>query len=126
MGKKFFWFFAFLLMTVNSFLAAELLRTKVNTKLETLAELNLSSDTQTKSKGSKGNYTDYQIINERNMFQTAKPEDKKEAEKSSEPVPPPPKPLTELKLKLLGTMVGIASPRAIILNLKTNNQFVKI
>jgi len=123
MGKRLFWIFAFLLMTVNSFLAAELLVTKVGTKLETLADLEVTLDSQPISTDSRSSYSSYRVINERDLFQTADLDKKEQGQKPLEPSPSPVKPLTELKLKLLGTVVGnIISSKAIILNLKTKKQ----
>jgi type II secretion system protein C len=123
MGKRLFWLSAFLLMTANSFLAAELLVTKINTKLETLADLEIALDSQVAPIIPTGNYSGYTIINERNLFRTAGLKKKEEVEKPLEPPLPPVKPLTELKLQLLGTVVGsITSPLAIILNLRTKKQ----
>ena len=123
MGKRVFWIFAFVLMTVNSFLAAELLVTKVDTKLETLAGLEVILDSQPISTDSRSSYSGYRVINERDLFQTADLDKKEQGQKPLEPSPSPVKPLTELKLKLLGTVVGnIISSKAIILNLKTKKQ----
>jgi general secretion pathway protein C len=123
MGKRLFWLFAFLLMTVNSFLAAKLLVAKFDTKLETLTDMVMARDSESTTMSPKGNYNDYRIINERNLFQTVSLRKREEAAGPPEPAPQPVQPLTELKLQLLGTVVGnIASPMAIILDLRTRVQ----
>ncbi|MEW5800851.1 MAG: type II secretion system protein GspC [bacterium] len=124
MIKRLFWFLAVLLVTADSFLAADLLTSKISTKWEELTDSEVASDAQPKSKTAAVRYSDYAIIDRRNLFQTAGVEKQEEVAKSQEPKPPSEvKPLGPLKLKLLGTIVGtIARPCAIIQDLNTQKQ----
>ena len=110
-------------MTAISFLAAELLVTHINTRVETLTDFEVASGAKPSSPVAASRYNDYRVINTRNLFNTSRLKNEVKIEgPPSEPSPAPDKPLTELKLKLLGTVVGIPFPIAIILNLKTKKQ----
>lgn len=122
MGKRLFWLLALLLMTANSYFAADLLVTQLTKKLATVTDFDTSPDQHSSPTTLSNNYSDYLIINERNFFQTVNKSEKEAAEKALEQVPAAAKPLTELKLKLLGTVVGIGLPVAIILNLRNKEE----
>jgi general secretion pathway protein C len=123
MIKRLFWLLAVLLVTVDSFLAADLLTSKISTKWENLTDAEVTLDAQPKSSIINPRYSDYMVVTRRNLFQTAELRKKGEAAKSLEPNPSESKPLTPLKLKLVGTMIGtIARPWSIIQDLNTQKQ----
>jgi len=123
MVKRLFWLLAVLLVTANSFLAADLFVSKISTEWEEPGGLEVALNHQPKPRPAMGRYSDYTIINRRNLFQTADLKKRDEMAKSQEPKPQEIKPLAPLKLKLLGTIVGrLIRPWAIILDLNTQKQ----
>jgi len=123
MIKRLFWLLAVLLVTADSFLAADLLTSKISTKWEELTALEVTSDAQPKSNTTNPTYSDYMVITRRNLFQTADLKKQEDVAKSLEAAPAEVKPLVPLKLKLVGTIVGtIARPWAIIQDLSNQKQ----
>ena len=123
MIKRLFWLLAVLLVTADSFLAADLLTSKISTKWENLTDSEVTLDAQPKSSATNPRYSDYMVVTRRNLFQTADLKKQEEAAKSLEPKPSEIKPVIPLKLKLVGTIVGtIARPWAIIQDLNTQKQ----
>lgn len=123
MIKRLFWLLAVLLVTADSFLAADLLTSKISTKWEELTNSEVTLDTQPKSSTTNPRYSDYLVVTRRNLFQTATLKKQEEVAKSLEPTPSEIKPVVPLKLKLVGTIVGtIPRPWAIILDLNTQKQ----
>jgi general secretion pathway protein C len=123
MIKRLFWLLAVLLITADSFLAADLLTSKISTKWEELTDSEVTLDAQPKSSITSPRYSDYMVITRRNLFQTADLKKQEEMAKSLEQKPSEIKPVVPLKLKLVGTIVGtIARPWAIITDLNTQKQ----
>ncbi|MEW6380838.1 MAG: type II secretion system protein GspC [bacterium] len=123
MIKRLFWFLAVLFVTADSFLAADLLMSKISTQWEDMTSLEVAFGNQPKSRPAGIRYSDYMVITKRNLFKTADLKKQEEAARSQEPKPQEVKSLAPLKLKLLGTIVGsIPDPRAIILDLNTQKQ----
>lgn len=122
MAKKSFWVLIFLLATLSAYLAADLISVHLKTVLD-VAPTNFHTPPQgEKSSPKNGNLKKYyKIIAQRDLFQLqpSKKNGLQEKEEEEEKVAP----ITDLKLKLLGTMMGKGiMPFAIILDKKTKKQ----
>jgi general secretion pathway protein C len=122
MAKKLFWGLIFLLATLSAYLAADLISVHLKTIWD-VAPTNFRTPPQGKKSSEKnGNLKQYyKIIAQRDLFQLqpGKKNGLQEKEEEEEKVAP----ITDLKLKLLGTMLGKGiMPFAIILDKKTKKQ----
>jgi len=123
MFKKVFWILIFLILTFTAYLAADLAILHFKTFLDVPRTNHVASPkTETNDKRGKNRRQYYEIISQRDLFQIqpAKGEAKKTKEEEEEEKVAP---ITQLRLKLLGTMIGRGIiPFAIILDERSRQQ----
>lgn len=122
MLKKYFGLLIILLITFCSYLSANLICNYLKKRWDVLPEITLLAPPKKEQTEKNRNLVEYyKIIAKRNLFQI--PPKDKDASRISEQEKETVAPLTDLKLKLLGTMVGSGiTAYAIIKDLKTNMQ----
>ena len=125
MLKKSFWIFVFLLATFAAYLAADTVSLYLKTLMDVppvTAPSRPIGEKKSEEKQKRKEY--YQIINQRDLFQV-QPQNGEADQKDADEVKEAEKvaPLTALKLKLLGTMIGNGIlPFAIILDQRSRKQ----
>ncbi|MGA1791464.1 MAG: type II secretion system protein GspC [bacterium] len=123
MFKKAFWILIFLILTFTAYLAADLVIMHLKTFLDVPHTNHVSAPKkEMNDKRGKNRKQYYEIISQRDLFQIQPP--KGEAKKTKElEEEEKVAPITQLKLKLLGTMIGRGIiPFAIILDQRSRKQ----
>ena len=123
MLKKSWWIIIIILVTTIAYLSADLLATYLQSSLESISDRTINlSKLKPISKEINLSKADYAIIEKRDIFGIQK----EELEPEPEPEPKkeePKKPVTKLRLKLLGTIVGSnIEPVAFIKDLSKRKQ----
>jgi general secretion pathway protein C len=120
MAKKSFWILIFLLATLSAYLAADLVSLNLKTILDVLPITYRTPSKRGKETEKNKNLEQYyKIITQRDLFQIQPTKENGIQGKEEEKVAP----ITDLNLKLLGTVIGKGIlPFAIILDNKTRKQ----
>ena len=123
MFKKVFWILIFLILTFAAYLAADLLTLHFKTFLDVPRSNHAAAPRkEMNDKKGKNRKQYYEIVSQRDLFQIQPPkgEAKKTKEEEEEEKVAP---ITQLRLKLLGTMIGKGIiPFAIILDERSRKQ----